>query len=126
MYSKDDIMELIQAGFTPDQIVALSSKQAPDAFLPSQSPEPEQPQAPAVPEQPEPAPAPAPAPENAPKGATMDDVLAGITALNANMQKSMLQNSSQPNGGQPQTAESILAQIINPSYPTSFNNGGTN
>ena len=123
MFTKDDIMELIQAGFTPDQIVSLSDKQTPDAFLPSQTPTPEQPQAPAAPEVGEPTPAPAPAPESTPKGATMDDVLAGITALNANMQKSMLQNSSQPNGGQPQTAESILAQIINPSYPTSFNGG---
>ncbi len=97
MYSKDDIMELIQAGFTPDQIVSLSNMV--------------------------PAPAPAPVPGQTPTGATMDDVMAGITALNAKMQNSMIQNSSQPFGGQPITSESILAQIINPSQPKS-NNGG--
>lgn len=113
-FSKEDILTLAKAGFTADQISALNVVQAAPAPEPAPEPIPE----PAPEPTPEPAPEPVPAPK---QGATIDDVLAGITALNQNMQHAMLQNSSQPDGGQPETAEAILAQIINPSKPQGGN-----
>ena len=124
----NDILTLAKAGFTAEQISAMNNVQeVPGSNSGAAAPAPE-PSGPEPSNTPQPSPA-SPSPvqgaggEQAPAtGATMDDVLAGITALNKNMQatmqQAMLQNSSQPNGGQPVTAESILAQIINPSHPT--------
>lgn len=125
----NDILTLAKAGFTAEQISAMNNVQeVPGSNSGAEAPAPD----PSISPEPSNTPQPGPAStspvqgvggEQAPKaGATMDDVLAGITALNKNMQatmqQAMLQNSSQPNGGQPVTAESILAQIINPSHPT--------
>lgn len=104
--TNEDILTLAKAGFTAQQIAALSM-----TGLNKQSAPAEQPQA--APEQPAPivaaAPAPgAPAPAPAPAApATADDVLKA-------MQQMMLLQTQQPK--QP-TAEDILAEIINPPLP---------
>ena len=125
----NDILTLAKAGFTAEQISAMANVQeVPGSNSGAEAPAPDPSKGPELSNTPQPSPA-STSPvqgaggEQAPQaGATMDDVLAGITALNKNMQatmqQAMLQNSSQPNGGQPVTAESILAQIINPSHPT--------
>lgn len=110
-FNNEDILTLAKAGFTAQQIAALNTVQQAPAPAPVPQPEP----APAQPEpqqatQPEPQPAPQPAPST-------NDILAEISALHKDMQSALLQTSQQPNGGQPQTSEQILAQIINPTYP---------
>ena len=95
--NNEDILTLAKAGFTAQQIAALSMVGT------AKAPEPVPDPAPA----PEPAPTPAPAPEPAPVPATADDVLKA-------MQQMMLLQTQQPK--QP-TAEDILAEIINPPLP---------
>lgn len=98
--TNDDILTLAKAGFTAQQIAALSAVQ------PKAEPAP----APA----PEPAPAPAPAPAvPAPEPQTIEQVLAAVNGLNKNVQQALLAGSSQP-GSPVETTEQILANIINP------------
>ena len=98
-FNNDDILVLAKAGFTAEQIAALNAIQN------APTPEP----------QPEPTPEPAPQPEvkaEPPKqGATIDDVLGAISGLTKTFQNGFLQSAEQP---KPVTAESILAEIINP------------
>ena len=103
--TNEDILTLAKAGFTAQQIAALSMTGLSKQSAPAPQPQ-------AAPEQPAPiantAPAPdaqAPAPQPAP--ATADDVLKA-------MQQMMLLQTQQPK--QP-TAEDILAEIINPPLP---------
>ena len=111
-FNNEDILTLAKAGFTAQQIAALNTvQQAP-------APQPEPQPAPQPEPQPAPAPAPQPEPQPAPQPApSTNDILAEISALHKDMQSALLQTSQQPNGGQPQTSEQILAQIINPTYP---------
>lgn len=113
MFTNEDILVLAKAGFTAEQISALNSVQ-PEA-APAEPAEP----ASAAPAEPAPAPEdpePAPAEPEAPKqSATINDILAGISALNKNMQKAMMQNTAQSGVAQAPDAEGILAEIINPS-----------
>lgn len=98
--TNEDILTLAKAGFTAQQIAALSAVQ------PKAEPAP----APA----PEPAPAPAPAPAvPAPEPQTIEQVLAAVNGLNKNVQQALLAGSSQP-GSPVETTEQILANIINP------------
>lgn len=98
--TNDDILTLAKAGFTAQQIAALSAVQ------PKAEPAP----APA----PEPAPAPSPAPAvPAPEPQTIEQVLAAVNGLNKNVQQALLAGSSQP-GSPVETTEQILANIINP------------
>ena len=115
-FNNEDILALAKAGFTAQQIAALNTVQQAPAPQPepAPAPQPEPQPAPAPAPQPEPQPAPAPAPQPAP---STNDILAEISALHKDMQSALLQTSQQPNGGQPQTSEQILAQIINPTYP---------
>ena len=104
--TNEDILTLAKAGFTAQQIAALSmtglSKQSAPAPQPQAAPEQPAPIANTAPAPDAPAPAtPAPAP------ATADDVLKA-------MQQMMLLQTQQPK--QP-TAEDILAEIINPPLP---------
>ncbi len=102
-YNNEDILTLAKAGFTAQQIAALSMVQtapAPVASEPAPAPAP----APAVQTAPEPTPAPA-------QGVSVDDVLAAVQGLSATFKTGFLQNAEQQ---QPVTAESILAEIINP------------
>lgn len=111
-FNNEDILTLAKAGFTAQQIAALNTVQQAPAPAPAPQPEP----APVV--QPEPAPVVQPEPQPAPQPApSTNDILAEISALHKDMQSALLQTSQQPNGGQPQTSEQILAQIINPTYP---------
>ena len=111
-FNNEDILTLAKAGFTAQQIAALNTVQQDPAPQPEPAPAPQpEPQPATAPApQPEPAPAPQPAPST-------NDILAEISALHKDMQSALLQTSQQPNGGQPQTSEQILAQIINPTYP---------
>ena len=97
-FTNEDILTLAKAGFTADQIAALSTVQQPAA----------QPQ-------PDPETTPEPEPEKTPdapkQGATIDDVLGAIQSMTKTFQSGFLQGAEQP---QPVTAESILAEIINP------------
>lgn len=101
--TNEDILTLAKAGFTAQQIAALSmtglNKQSAPAPQPQAAPEQPAPIAAAAPDAPAPAPQPAPA--------TADDVLKA-------MQQMMLLQTQQPK--QP-TAEDILAEIINPPLP---------
>lgn len=102
-YNNEDILTLAKAGFTAQQIAALSMVQtapAPVASEPAPAPAP----APAVQTAPEPTPAPA-------QGASVEDVLAAVQGLSATFKTGFLQNAEQQ---KPVTAESILAEIINP------------
>lgn len=122
-YNNEDILTLAKAGFTAQQIAALSiigrnSDQAP-APAPIQAPAPapapvpiQTPAVTLVPAQPAPVAAPTPEPAPAPaQGATVDDVLAAINGLGATFQHGFMQAAEQP---EVPTAESILAEIINP------------
>ena len=123
VYNNEDILTLAKAGFTAQQIAALSiigrnSEQAPTP-APEQAPAPAPAAQPIVtpaatlqPTTPAPAPVAAPAPEQAPaQSATVDDVLAAINGLGNTFKQGFMQAAEQPK--QP-TAEQILAEIINP------------
>lgn len=105
----EDIILLVKAGYTRDQIVAM---QAP-APAPAPTPTP----APAPAPTPAPAPAPTPAP---PKPQGLDDLSQMLSAefakLNDAIVKANLQQAQQP----PQeSVDDILASIINPPQKTS-------
>lgn len=91
----DDILTLVNAGFTKADILAFAAGQKPEAV--PETPEPEQPE-------PEPAPEPAaPEPNN-----ELKDALADVQKTLASMQKANLQNAAQPAGAnKPQTAEDV-------------------
>ena len=119
MFNNEDILTLAKAGFTAQQIAALSvvgnapaPAPAPES-APAPAPAPESAPAPAP--APEPAPAPAPVVPNNPTGnpenISMADIMAQISGLNKTIQSGALLNTQQP---QQPTAEDILAQIINP------------
>ena len=96
-FTNDDILILAKAGFNANQIAALNNVQTTPAPTPAPTPDP--------------TPAPTPAPTAPAQGATVDDVLKAINGLGATFQKGFIQNAEQP---KPVTAESILAEIINP------------
>ena len=115
MFTNTDILTLAKAGFTAEQIAALNMVGA--------QPQPAQATQPAQLTQPQPQPAQETQPlpimatpqaqptQPTPQAATVDDVLKAINGLNTTMQNGFLQGSQQPT---PPTAESILAEIINP------------
>lgn len=104
-YNNEDILTLAKAGFTAQQIAALNSVTATPAPAPVQATQPTPVQPIQVTQQ-------APAPEPAPaQGASVDDVLAAVQGLSATFKTGFLQNAEQQ---KPVTAESILAEIINP------------
>ena len=103
MYVKD-IVALAHAGFSAEQIAKLASIPAP-APTPAPTPDP----APAPAPVPAPVPTPAPAPSPAPDPSTavvnkLDDFMKMIMATN-------IINSQQPKA---ETADDIIASIINP------------
>ena len=91
MFNAENVLVLAKAGFTAQQIAGLS-------MLASQSPA-----APVSAPQPVPAPSPVPQP--------VDPVLAELQKLTGLVQGSNIMNVNQP---KVQTAEEILAEIINP------------
>ena len=109
-FNNEEILTLAKAGFTAQQIAALN--------MVGTTPAPAVPAAPVAAPTPAPvAPAPAPvaAPTPAPQGATADDILKAISGLSAQVTTGLIQSTPQPT---PATAESILAEIINPPQKT--------
>ena len=122
--TNDDILVLAKAGFTAQQIAALSQVQTQPPVVQAQTaPTPVVPVVPAAPMQPTGAmPIVAAPSQQTPTGGVMqqtaapapnstDEILKAIGGLTTTIQSSMLQNTQQP---QTPTAESILAEIINP------------
>ena len=108
MFNAENVLVLAKAGFTAQQIAGLSmlASQSPTAPTVNNpvSPQPATtPAAPAPATQPVPAPAPVPQPT--------DPVLAELQKLTGLVQGSNIMNVNQP---KVQTAEEILAEIINP------------
>lgn len=114
MFNAENVLVLAKAGFTAQQIAGLSmlAGQSPAVPAPAPAPAVNNP----VPTQPVPAPAaPAPAPQPVPAQAPVpqpsDPVLAELQKLTGLVQGSNIMNVNQP---KVQTAEEILAEIINP------------
>ena len=115
-FNNEDILTLAKAGFTAQQIAALSVVQAAPAPAPTPvTPTPAQALVAPAPDTPAlvaPAPAPAPAaPAPAAPQASIESVLASINGLSQQMQQGFIQQTQQP---MPAKAEDILAEIINP------------
>ena len=116
-----DIMALVKAGYTKDEITQMAQTPNPvpnpdpvpaPVDKPTQADEP----APAPVAEPTPAPAatPVPAPETQP---SMADVMQSIAKLTSAIQANAIAQSVLPNGGiQQPTAEDMVAQIIRPTY----------
>lgn len=107
---QEDILALAKAGFTRDQIVALAGLQTapvqPTTQVQQTAPE----------QQTAPVPHTAPVPQTAPvqqTGTSGDPVLDALLGLREDMKKQALLFASQPEQKQ-ETADSILASIINP------------
>ena len=100
-FNNEEILTLAKAGFTAQQIAALNMVGTTPAPVAAPTPEP--------------TPAPVAAPATAPQGATADDILKAISGLSAQVTTGLIQTTPQPS---PATAESILAEIINPPQKT--------
>ncbi|MBR3598727.1 MAG: hypothetical protein IKL53_02510 [Lachnospiraceae bacterium] len=110
-FNNEEILTLAKAGFTAQQIAALNMVGNVAPAAPTTVPA--APDVPALVAAPTPTPAPAApaAPTPAPQGATADDILKAISGLSAQVTTGLIQTTPQPT---PATAESILAEIINP------------
>lgn len=121
-----EIIQLMNGGFTHDEIIALvqtPSAPAPDS-VPAPAPTPEP--APAPADEPTPAPVPAPAPTPAPETTPDPDAISKLLQANSELQQQVahLTSTLQANaiaqsmipGGNPQQpdAAQTLAQIIRP------------
>lgn len=120
-----DIMALVKAGYTKDEIAQMEKPEPANpnpvpvseptpAPAPVAEPEPAPAQAPA----PVPQPAPAPAPIQAPAEPTMAELMQSIAKLTSAVQANAIAQSVIPGAGNPQTptAEDMLAEIIRPTY----------
>ena len=121
-----EILQLLNGGFTHDEIIALTQAPAAPAPDPVPAPAPAPEPQPSPADEPPPAPVPAPAPAPSPEPAPAADQLADLLKANAELQKQVAQltstiqanaiaNSMLP-GGTPQQpdAAATLAQIIRP------------
>ena len=106
-FNNEEILTLAKAGFTAQQIAALNMVGNVAPAAPTTPP--------AAPDVAAPTPAPVAAPAPAPQGATADDILKAISGLSAQVTTGLIQSTPQPT---PATAESILAEIINPPQKT--------
>ena len=97
----EQLMKLLDAGFTKQEIMALNGTPAP---APQPEPEPE----PAPAPQPEPHPDPAPAPQN-----DQAAILAKLEELNQTIIRTNINNSRQP---EQESVDDILATIIRPTF----------
>lgn len=127
-----EIIQLLQGGFTHDEIMALVQTPSAPAPVPVPDPAPTPEPSPAPADEPTPAPVPAPAPTPAPEPAPAADqpdmvkLFQGMMAAQTEMQKQMatLTGAIQANaiagsqipGGipNPPDAASVLAEIIRP------------
>ena len=118
-----DIMALVKAGYTKDEIAQMEqprndhAEPAPVA-TPAQTPEP----APAQAAEPvavaQPVPVPTPQPAQAQAEPTMAEIMQSIAKLTSAVQANAIAQSVIPGGANPQTptAEDMLAEIIRPTY----------
>lgn len=115
----EQIDRLLTAGFTPDQIMVLSSAPAASAVPP--------PADSAGDESPSPAPAetPAPAPESAPEPGILEEIKSGFDDLKKTIQANNIKTMSVNTlPGSQESAETVLAGIIRPPFEDKNNNGG--
>lgn len=115
-----EILQLLQGGFTHDEIIALT--QAPASSVPVPDPAPTQEPAPAPADEPSPAPAaePSPEPDPAPDSIAallkaQADLQKQVAQLTSTLQANAIANSMMPGGmpSQPDAAQ-VLGQIIRP------------
>lgn len=99
----EQLMKLLDAGFTKQEILALNGTPAP-----APQPEPEPEPTPAPQPEPEPQPEPAPAPQN-----DQQAILAKLEELNQTIIRSNINNSRQP---ETESVDDILATIIRPTF----------
>ena len=129
-----DIMALVKAGYTKDEIAQMEKPQPADPNpAPVQQPVPNveqiaepssvpaqvvEPVAPAVPvAQPVPAQQPTQTQPNEPTQPTMADIMQGIAKLTSAVQANAIAQSVIPQGlSNPPSAEDMLAEIIRPTY----------
>lgn len=129
-----DILALVKAGYTRDEIAQMDKPQTPDANTvpvqqpvqtPAQVAEPAsvpaqvvEPVAPAVPvAQPIPAQQPTQTQPNEPTQPTMADIMQGIAKLTSAVQANAIAQSVIPQGlSNPPSAEDMLAEIIRPTF----------
>ena len=115
----EQIDRLLNAGFTPDQIMVLSSAPADSAVPP--------PADPAGDESPAPAPAetPDPAPESAPEPGILEEIKTGFEDLKKTIQANNIKTMSVNTlPGSQESAETVLAGIIRPPFDDKNNIGG--
>lgn len=100
----ENILKLVDAGFTKEEILALAGTAQPEeAEPPKNEPAP----------QPEPEPAPMPVPQPDPNQERYDQLLEAMQKLTGAIQAGNILNSS--NREEPQlSAEDILAEVVNP------------
>lgn len=121
-----EILQLLQGGFTHDEIIALTQTSAAPAPDPIPAPAPAAEPQPAPADEPAPAPFPAPAPAPAPEPTPDPDAISKLLQANSELQQQVahLTSTLQANaiaqsmipGGTPQQpdAAQALAQIIRP------------
>ena len=112
--TKEDVLKLVNAGFSKDEIIALIGPTAPE---PKPEPEPAPTPEPQPVPEPAAAPQPAPSPEQADAIAALTQQVANLTAL---VQKSNMLRMEQPEI-KPESAEDIIANIIYPTYKSGSN-----
>ena len=100
----ENILKLVDAGFTKEEILALAGTAQPEeAEPPKNEPAP----------QPEPEPAPAPAPQPDPNQERYDQLLEAMQKLTGAIQAGNILNSSSREDPQ-LSPEDILAEVVNP------------
>ena len=108
----NDILELVRAGFTKDEIFTLAGAQpAQPAPEPAPAPDPEPAPQPAPEPVPAPAPAPAPQPAQPQQYDMLGQILDKLDKAAEQMQELAIKQSQQP---PKETADDILAAIIRP------------
>ena len=114
-----DILRLVQAGYTKEDIDKMTAPVAAPAPAPAADPTPapaaDPTPAPAADPEPAPAPAPAADPITDPQQPTLKDMMLAISKLTSAIQANAIANSVIPGGpGQGPTAEDAIAEIIRP------------
>jgi len=105
----EQLMKLLDAGFTKAEIMALNGTQEPAPQPePEPAPQPEPEPAPQPEPEPEPEPEPAPAPQN-----DQAAILAKLEELNQTIIRSNINHSKQP---ETESVDDILATIIRPTF----------
>ena len=110
----EDILTLLQAGYTKAEIDAMTAPSP--AGLPAPDPEPVPAPAPAPDPEPSPAPDPEPSPAPVPDyGSMIAQLTAQVSGLTKAVQIANLKGTNLP-PEKTETAEDILAKLINPTY----------